>query len=87
MWFANPEKAIKGIYNALKSGGRLALACPATSAWSPWFGRIISKVSAFGDIKSVFSHWKSHGFSFLQKRTTRPSLKNRVQERVYRNQT
>ena len=62
MWFANPEKAIKGIYNALKSGGRLALACPATSAWSPWFGRIISKVSAFGNIKSVFSHWKSPWF-------------------------
>jgi ubiquinone/menaquinone biosynthesis C-methylase UbiE len=33
MWFVNPEKAIKGIYNALKTGGRLALACPATSSW------------------------------------------------------
>jgi len=62
MWFVNPEKAIKGIYNALKTGGRLALACPATSSWSPWFGRIISRVTASGDIKPVFSHWKSPWF-------------------------
>jgi ubiquinone/menaquinone biosynthesis C-methylase UbiE len=62
MWFVNPEKAIKGIYNALKTGGRLALACPATSDWSPWFGRIISRVTASGDIKPVFSHWKSPWF-------------------------
>jgi len=62
MWFVNPEKAIKGIYNSLKTGGRLALACPATSAWSPWFGRIISRVADYGDIKRVFSHWKSPWF-------------------------
>jgi ubiquinone/menaquinone biosynthesis C-methylase UbiE len=62
MWFANPEKALKGIFNALKKGGRLALACPATTDWSPWFGKIISRVIESDDIKHVFSHWKSPWF-------------------------
>jgi len=62
MWFVNPEKAIKGISNSLKIGGRLVLACPATYDWSPWFGRIISRVSAFDDIRTVFSHWKNPWF-------------------------
>lgn len=62
MWFENPGKAIKGIFNALKTGGKLALACPATSDWSPWFGKLISKVAAFSDIKSIFTHWKSPWF-------------------------
>ena len=62
MWFANPEKAIKGISDALKIGGRLVLACTATYDWSPWFGRIISRVAAFDDIRTVFSHWKNPWF-------------------------
>ncbi len=62
MWFANPGKAIKGIYYALKTGGMLALSCPATSDWSPWFGRIISKVTASAEIRHVFYHWKNPWF-------------------------
>lgn len=62
MWFANPGKAIKGIYDALKTGGILALACPATSDWSPWLGRIISRATASAEIKPVFSHWKNPWF-------------------------
>jgi len=62
MWFVNPEKAIKGIAIALKTGGRLALACPATPHWSPWFGKIISRVTTYDDIKTVFSHWKNPWF-------------------------
>lgn len=67
MWFVNPEKAIKRISNALKIGGRLVLACPATSDWSPWLGRIISRVTVSDDIRIVFSHWKNPWFSLHAK--------------------
>lgn len=62
MWFVNPGKTIKGIFNALKIGGRLTLACPATYDWSPWLGRIISRIAASGDIRPIFSHWKNPWF-------------------------
>ncbi len=61
-WFDNPDKAIKAIFNSLKKSGRLGLAYPATSNWSPWFDRIISKVAEHQEIKSVFSHWKNPWF-------------------------
>ncbi len=62
MWFSDPDKAIKAIFNSLKKSGKLGLACPATSNWSPWFDRIISKVVGHKEIKSIFSHWKNPWF-------------------------
>lgn len=62
IWFVNPQKAIKGIFNALKIGGRLFLACPATADWSPWFTRIISKVTTPQRIRRIFSHWRNPWF-------------------------
>lgn len=61
-WFSDPDKAIKAIFNSLKESGKLGLACPATSNWSPWFDRIISKVAEHKEIKSIFSHWKNPWF-------------------------
>ncbi len=61
-WFSDPDRAITAIFNSLKKSGKLSLACPATSNWSPWFGRIIPKVAENGDIKPVFSHWKNPWF-------------------------
>lgn len=61
-WFSDPDRAIKAIFDSLKKSGKLGLACPATSNWSPWFDRLISKVAEHKEIKSIFSHWKSPWF-------------------------
>ena len=61
-WFGDPDRAIAAIFNSLKRSGKLGLACPATSNWSPWFGRIISKVIEKREINPVFSHWKNPWF-------------------------
>lgn len=61
-WFSDPDRAIAAIFNSLKKSGKLGLACPATSNWSPWFGRIIPKVTENKDIKRIFSHWKNPWF-------------------------
>ncbi|HWQ96004.1 MAG TPA: hypothetical protein VN368_01405 [Candidatus Methylomirabilis sp.] len=46
----------------MKISGGLGLACPATSCWSPWFDRIISKVAENKEIKPIFSYWKNPWF-------------------------
>jgi ubiquinone/menaquinone biosynthesis C-methylase UbiE len=52
-WFNDPNKAMKNIFNLLKNGGRLGLACPATSNWAQWIDRITSKVAQRDDIKHI----------------------------------
>ena len=61
-WFSDPEKAMAALFNSLKPDGKMGISCPATPNWSPWFGRIISKVSEDREIKPVFSHWKNPWF-------------------------
>ncbi len=61
-WFIDPDRAIAAIFNSLKKPGKLSLACPATPDWSPWFGRIISKVNENKEIKPIFSHWRNPWF-------------------------
>ncbi len=61
-WFGDPDRAIAAIFNSLKKSGKLGLACPATSNWSPWFGRMISRVAENREIKTTYSHWKSPWF-------------------------
>ncbi len=61
-WFSDPDKSIKAIFNSLKKSGRLGLACPATSNWSPWFDSLISRVVRHKEIKPIFSHWKNPWF-------------------------
>lgn len=61
-WFINPDKAIKAIFRALKRPGKLGLACPATSQWTPWLDRIVSRVVSHKEIKPIFSQWKSPWF-------------------------
>ncbi len=62
MWFVDPDKAIRAIFSSLKKSGKLGLACPATSNWSPWFERIISNIAGHKEIKNIFSHWKNPWF-------------------------
>jgi ubiquinone/menaquinone biosynthesis C-methylase UbiE len=61
-WFAKPLAAIQAIHRALKKGGRLALANPATTRWAPWFATIIARVAADKDIASTFNHWRNPWF-------------------------
>ena len=61
-WFDDPDMALAAIFNSLKKTGKLGLACPATPSWSPWFGRIISKVTENREIKPTFYHWKNPWF-------------------------
>ncbi len=61
-WFNSPDRAIAAIFDSLKKSGKLGIACPATPDWSPWFGRIISKVAENKEIKPTFSHWKNPWF-------------------------
>ena len=61
-WFNKPDSAMASVYRCLKNGGRLGLACPATSNWTPFFERMVSKVKENTDIKPVFAHWKNPWF-------------------------
>jgi len=61
-WFSNPDKAIKAVFRALKRPGKFGLACPATSKWSPWFDKIVSRVASHKEIKPIFSQWKNPWF-------------------------
>jgi ubiquinone/menaquinone biosynthesis C-methylase UbiE len=61
-WFVDPDKAMQAMFRALKSPGKIGLACPATSKWTPWLDRIISRVASYEEIKSIFSQWKNPWF-------------------------
>lgn len=61
-WFHDPNKVMKNVFNLLKNGGKLGLACPATSNWAQWIDRITSKVAQREDIKHIFSYWKDPWF-------------------------
>lgn len=61
-WFSDPDNAISAIFKSLRNNGKLGLACPATTNWSPWFDRIISNVIEEKEIRNVFSHWKNPWF-------------------------
>ena len=61
-WFADTGRALAAINTALKSPGRLALACPATKHFSPFFERVILGVARRPEITPVFSHWMNPWF-------------------------
>lgn len=61
-WFPKPARVMKSAYAALKSPGRLGVACPATSEFSSLFTRIQSEVTARPGIRETFAHWKNPWF-------------------------
>lgn len=67
-WFSEPTQAIRAIFNCLKKSGRIGLACPGTSSWTPFFDKIISKVAENENIKPIFSHWKDPWFRLPTKK-------------------
>lgn len=61
-WFSDAALSIRGMYRALKSPGRIALAGPGTSRFSPFFEKVIGGVALRPDIAPVFAHWRSPWF-------------------------
>ena len=58
-WFKNTEPATQAMYKALKTGGRIGIACPGTRQWSPLFLKIIPVVTQRPELAPIFKHWQS----------------------------
>ena len=61
-WFEDAERSLGAIHRALRSPGRLAVACPATEHFSPWFERVIGAAARRPEITPIFAHWRSPWF-------------------------
>ena len=61
-WFSDAGKAMRAMHGALKSPGRLGLACPGTYEFAPWFGRIVMAAARRPKLARVFAHWRSPWF-------------------------
>jgi ubiquinone/menaquinone biosynthesis C-methylase UbiE len=57
-WFSEPEKSLKAVCRALKRGGRLGVACPATASWAPFFSKVLAKITKLPDFEPFFANWK-----------------------------
>lgn len=57
-WFKAPGEALGGMFAALKSPGKVAMACPATHEFSPWYSRLVARVVQRPGIAEVFAHWR-----------------------------
>lgn len=66
-WFSQPAKAVKAVYRSLKRGGRMALACPGTNAWSPLFTRVVAKAMSSPEIRPTASGWRNPWFFLRSK--------------------
>jgi trans-aconitate methyltransferase len=61
-WFAEPDRALSAMSGALKPGGRLAVACPGTGHFSPFFEKVVAEVAGLPGIAPVFAGWRSPWF-------------------------
>jgi trans-aconitate 2-methyltransferase len=61
-WFPRPEKALVAMHKALRPGGCLGLAQPATRTWSSCFITVAQEAGGQPDTAAVFSRWKSPWF-------------------------
>jgi len=70
-WFADGAHAAVVMTRALGEGGRLAVGCPATRQFAPWFIRLVEAAARRPDIGPTFSHWRNPWFQL-------PSLEDYV---------
>jgi trans-aconitate methyltransferase len=61
-WFSRPQDAISSIRKSLVRGGKMGVACPGTTKWSPFFMDVVESVSKTGVFKLMFEHWHSPWF-------------------------
>lgn len=66
-WFIRPEKAVKAVCRSLKRGGRMGLACPGTTAWSPFFTKVVGTVMASPEIRPLAASWRNPWFFLRSK--------------------
>lgn len=61
-WFTDADRAVRAMWEALKPGGTLGLACPSTPEFAPWFNEIVRAVAVKPEIEPTFAHWRSPWF-------------------------
>jgi len=61
-WFTEPAKAVQAMWNALRPGGRIGVACPATENWSNCFSAVAEEAGAHADLRVTFAQWRSPWF-------------------------
>ena len=61
-WFKEPARPLDAMVKALKPGGAIAIACPATQRWSECFIEVAEAAGRQNDTRDVFKHWRSPWF-------------------------
>jgi len=61
-WFKEPARPLDAMVKALKPGGKIAIACPATQRWSGCFIDVAEAAGRQNDTRDVFKHWHSPWF-------------------------
>jgi trans-aconitate methyltransferase len=58
-WVKDARAALSPMYNALRPGGLIGIACPATEDWSVCFRTVAEEAGRQPDTRDIFSHWHS----------------------------
>ena len=80
-WFSDPKKALKNIYRALRSGGKIGIQAPAKKVYSPNFVKAVEDAVKNPYIENIFSHFRSPWF-FLESEEEYSSLFKEVGFRI-----
>jgi hypothetical protein len=56
---------------ALRAGGKIGVACPATENWSSCLKSVAEEAGACEDLRATFAHWKSPWFYLPDERSYR----------------
>jgi trans-aconitate methyltransferase len=70
-WFTEPAKAVQAMCDALRPGGRIGVACPATENWSTCFRGVAEEAGAQPDVSVTFARWRSPWFYLPDERAYR----------------
>jgi trans-aconitate methyltransferase len=74
IWFTQPSHAVKAMGAALRPGGRMGVACPATANWSICFQSVAAEAGAHPDLSATLAHWKSPWFHLPDEQSYRELL-------------
>ena len=58
-WVKNARAGLISMHAALRAGGKIGIACPATEEWSGCFRHVAEEAGAQPDTRDIFSHWQS----------------------------
>lgn len=61
-WFTDPAGSVDGMFRALRSAGRLALACPGSEHFAPFFERVVAEAASRARFAPTFARWSSPWF-------------------------